>query len=98
MPGPEGVLNTGAMGEVTLTRDSLRIEAPMIRGFYPGWYVNTSGSQNRDEEIFGHKPFRLIADQLTRGGIGVLRYDGRMDSEAIWLNQWIVQMSFIPSD
>jgi len=39
--------------------------------------VTGSGSQNRDEEIFGHKPFKLIADQLTRAGIVVLRYDDR---------------------
>ena len=35
--------------------------------------VSGSGSQNRDEEIFGHKPFKLLADQLTRKGIAVLR-------------------------
>jgi len=39
--------------------------------------VTGSGSQNRDEEIFGHKPFKLIADYLTRNGIVVLRYDDR---------------------
>jgi pimeloyl-ACP methyl ester carboxylesterase len=39
--------------------------------------VSGSGSQNRDEEIFGHKPFKLIADYLTRNGIAVLRYDDR---------------------
>jgi len=39
--------------------------------------VTGSGSQNRDEEIFGHKPFKLIADHLTRRGIAVLRYDDR---------------------
>lgn len=39
--------------------------------------ISGSGSQNRDEEIFGHKPFKLIADQLTRNGIAVLRYDDR---------------------
>ena len=39
--------------------------------------VSGSGSQNRDEEIFGHKPFKLIADHLTRSGIAVLRYDDR---------------------
>ena len=36
-----------------------------------------SGAQNRDEELFGFKPFRLIADHLTRNGITVLRYDDR---------------------
>jgi len=39
--------------------------------------VSGSGSQNRDEEISGHKPFKVIADHLTRGGIAVLRYDDR---------------------
>jgi pimeloyl-ACP methyl ester carboxylesterase len=39
--------------------------------------VTGSGAQNRDEEIFGHKPFWVIADHLTRNGIAVLRYDDR---------------------
>ncbi len=141
------------LGEVSLNGDSLRIEAPMLQGFYTGkitssdiiqgeWHqagriielkldklegafvlnrpqeplppfpykeeqvsfkqinqgftlsgtltlpegagpfpsvilVNGSGSQNRDEEIFGHKPFWVIADHLTRKGIAVLRYDDR---------------------
>ncbi|MEM7629958.1 MAG: alpha/beta fold hydrolase [Planctomycetota bacterium] len=36
-----------------------------------------SGPQDRDEEIFGHRPFKLIADRLTRAGIAVLRCDDR---------------------
>lgn len=39
--------------------------------------VSGSGSQNRNEEIFGHKPFKVLADHLTRNGIAVLRYDDR---------------------
>lgn len=39
--------------------------------------VSGSGQQNRDEEIFGHKPFLVLADALTRAGIAVLRYDDR---------------------
>jgi hypothetical protein len=39
--------------------------------------ISGSGPQNRDEEIFGHKPFLVIADHLSRGGIAVLRYDDR---------------------
>lgn len=31
--------------------------------------ITGSGAQNRDEEIFGHKPFMVIADYLTRHGI-----------------------------
>jgi len=39
--------------------------------------VTGSGAQNRDEELFGFKPFRVIADHLTRDGIAVFRYDDR---------------------
>lgn len=36
-----------------------------------------SGSQNRDEEMFGHRPFKVIADYLSRNGYAVLRTDDR---------------------
>ncbi|MCO6146844.1 S9 family peptidase [Flavobacterium sp. NRK1] len=39
--------------------------------------ISGSGSQDRNEEILGHKPFLVLADHLTRNGIGVLRYDDR---------------------
>lgn len=39
--------------------------------------VTGSGSQNRDEELFEHKPFAVIADYLARNGIATLRYDDR---------------------
>lgn len=39
--------------------------------------ITGSGPQNRDEELFGFKPFHLIADHLTRNGVAVLRYDDR---------------------
>lgn len=39
--------------------------------------VTGSGQQNRDEEIFDHKPFFVIADYLARQGIATLRYDDR---------------------
>lgn len=39
--------------------------------------VTGSGQQNRDEELFGHKPFAVIADDLARQGIASLRYDDR---------------------
>ncbi len=39
--------------------------------------VSGSGQQNRDEELFGHKPFAVIADYLARKGIASLRYDDR---------------------
>ncbi|MBR1775252.1 MAG: alpha/beta fold hydrolase [Bacteroidales bacterium] len=39
--------------------------------------VSGSGCQNRDEEIYKHKPFMVIADYLTKNGIAVFRYDDR---------------------
>ena len=39
--------------------------------------VTGSGQQNRDEELFEHKPFAVIADALARAGIATLRYDDR---------------------
>jgi pimeloyl-ACP methyl ester carboxylesterase len=39
--------------------------------------ISGSGAQNRDEEIFGFKPFAILADELTKAGIAVLRYDDR---------------------
>ena len=39
--------------------------------------VTGSGQENRDEEIFDHKPFLVIADYLARHGVATLRYDDR---------------------
>lgn len=39
--------------------------------------IHGSGQHDRDETIFGHKPFLVLADSLTRRGIAVLRYDKR---------------------
>ena len=36
-----------------------------------------SGAQDRDEAVFGHRPFLVLADRLTRAGIAVLRLDDR---------------------
>jgi pimeloyl-ACP methyl ester carboxylesterase len=39
--------------------------------------ITGSGAQDRDETLFEHKPFLVIADFLTRNGIAVLRADDR---------------------
>ena len=39
--------------------------------------ISGSGQQDRDETLFGHRPFRVIADRLTRDGFAVLRTDDR---------------------
>jgi pimeloyl-ACP methyl ester carboxylesterase len=36
-----------------------------------------SGAHDRDEKIFGHAPFLVLADHLTRQGVAVLRFDKR---------------------
>ena len=45
---------------------------------YPAVILITgSGQQDRDETIFDHKPFAVIADHLTKNGMVVLRVDDR---------------------
>ncbi len=39
--------------------------------------ITGSGAQDRDETLFEHKPFLVIADHLTRRGVAVLRVDDR---------------------
>ena len=36
-----------------------------------------SGQQDRDESIYGHHSFLLVADKLTRAGIATVRFDDR---------------------
>lgn len=56
-------------GTLTLPQNGKKFPAVVL--------ISGSGPQNRDEEIFNHKPFLVIADYLTRKGIAVLRYDDR---------------------
>ena len=46
--------------------------------------ISGSGLQDRDQTLFGHKPFWVLADHLSRAGIAVLRVDdaGTGQSEA----------------
>lgn len=51
---------------------------PKREGKFPAVVlISGSGPQNRNEEVFGHKPFLVLADFLTKQGIAVLRYDDR---------------------
>lgn len=51
---------------------------PRGEGAYPAvLLISGSGPQDRDETLFGHKPFLVLADALTRRGIAVLRVDER---------------------
>ncbi|MEO6388667.1 MAG: alpha/beta hydrolase [Croceibacterium sp.] len=51
---------------------------PQGQGPFPvAILLSGSGQHDRDETLDGHKPFLVIADHLTRGGIAVLRFDDR---------------------
>lgn len=65
-------------GDVTLAGT---LTLPPTEGPHPVIIlVSGSGPQDRDETLGGGiaiKPFRLLADALTRAGVAVLRYDDR---------------------
>lgn len=69
---PTGRMSKKVNGEkVTIMTTSKRSKIPVVV------MVTGSGTQNRDEEVFEHKPFAVIADWLARNGIASLRYDDR---------------------
>lgn len=54
------------------------LTVPPGKGPFPAVVlVHGSGPIDRDETIFHHKQFLVLADHLTRQGIAVLRYDKR---------------------
>lgn len=51
---------------------------PKSGGPFPAVILITgSGAEDRNETVFGHHPFLVLADYLTRRGIAVLRLDDR---------------------
>lgn len=51
---------------------------PRTEGPFPAVLLITGAyEQNRNEEFFGHRPFLVLSDYLTRRGIAVLRVDDR---------------------
>jgi len=51
---------------------------PPDKGVFPAVLLITgSGPQDRNETIYNHRPFLVMADYLTRQGIAVLRVDDR---------------------
>lgn len=54
------------------------LTSPEGSGPYPTVIlISGSGPQDRDETIFEHKPFLVIADHLTKQGFAVIRFDER---------------------
>src|SRR5690625_5401841 len=68
-------------------RDSLSLAGtltlPEKSGVFPAVIlISGSGPQNGDQEGFGHKPFFVLSDYLTRQGLAVLRYDDRSTADS----------------
>ena len=68
--------------EVTFTNDGITfagtLTLPNSGNHFPAVVlIAGSGPHDRNEEVFGHKPFLLLADALSRNGFAVLRYDER---------------------
>ncbi|HEX9118331.1 MAG TPA: alpha/beta fold hydrolase, partial [Anaerolineae bacterium] len=62
-------------GDITLAGT---LTLPATGSGFPALLLITgSGPQNRDEDLLGFQPFRLIADYLTPRGFAVLRVDDR---------------------
>ncbi|MCY4780768.1 alpha/beta hydrolase [Sphingobacterium sp. UT-1RO-CII-1] len=55
----------------TLTMPDTNVNVPAVI------LISGSGQQDRDETLFNHKPFWVIADYFSRNGIVVLRVDDR---------------------
>lgn len=67
---PSPLDNANLQGTLTMPHNSVKDTRAVL-------LVSGSGTQNRDEELFGHRPFAVIADYLARNGIASLRYDDR---------------------
>ena len=65
------------------THDTMRMAGTLtlpygVEGQVPAVILITgSGAQNRDEELMGHKPFKVIAEYLSARGYAVMRCDDR---------------------
>lgn len=73
-----------ASSEVSFDNEPAKVKlagtltVPQGKGPFPAVVlVHGSGPIDRDGTVFGHKPFLVLADHLSRQGIAVLRYDKR---------------------
>jgi len=66
---PNSEAGISLAGTLTLPKSGAPFAAAVL--------ISGSGQQDRDENIFNHKPFKVIADYLSKNGVAVLRYDDR---------------------
>lgn len=67
--GGPNVILAGTLTHPTITEEKSVFPAVVL--------VSGSGPQDRDETLFEHRWFAVLADDLTRAGFAVLRYDDR---------------------
>lgn len=61
--------NSSLAGTLTIPKNTNKFPTVIL--------ISGSGLQDRDETVYGHKPFKVFAHHLTSSGIAVLRYDER---------------------
>jgi pimeloyl-ACP methyl ester carboxylesterase len=77
-PYPYGVEEVSFISVDGKTKLSGTLTQPKSRARFAVILISGSGPQDRDyTNQFGHRPFLVLADYLTRNGITVLRYDER---------------------
>ena len=77
-PSADGAAAATLAGTLTLPDPAAHGPGP-----YPAAVlVSGSGPQDRDETLFGHKPFAVWADALAKAGVATLRYDDRGTAES----------------
>ncbi|GAB5465427.1 MAG: hypothetical protein Kapaf2KO_08630 [Candidatus Kapaibacteriales bacterium] len=75
--GTEVILNNG---EIDIAGDLLEAEEGKTKPLYV--LISGSGAQDRDETIFGFKPFENIATELGVAGFSSYRFDDRQVGES----------------
>jgi fermentation-respiration switch protein FrsA (DUF1100 family) len=74
----EVIYDSTAAGAAAGVKLAATLTLPPGPGPFPAVLLITgSGPQDRDETVFGHKPFLILADHLARQGIASLRADDR---------------------
>jgi uncharacterized protein len=78
MPYPYDEIEVSYAGSASNVQLSGTLTMPRSKAPHPAVLLLTgSGVHDRNESLFGHQPFLVLSDYLTRKGIAVLRMDDR---------------------